>query len=643
MSNSEGFDSDSTSSSSSGGSAMSGFADWRTGSRRPRRSTKAGKGAARGKAKPRSASKRRNRGGDGPRADRQRRRGSDEDSAEGADVATDASSDASDASSLTLSAPEEDDDLGGNAPACLLEYSKRVPAELQSAHTMALRGMVEEAEAVAQAELAADAKFHDRAMMAGGSADSKGSAGSKKSAATAGSKGSGGKSAGILSAVAVATASAVRGAVAAGSAAVAAVSRTSADSGDDGEVSEGGRAGGRARVGRRESQDGADDGADDGPSPAWFYASLEELERRLFPPGPALADVFFEPNSLNCLARLPIDVEAMLPVAPTKPQLAPRGRGALPSKPSTKAAKPRPGGADSRPSDGEGSGSAGGSGSAAGAAAGEGPSPGALRIRPDRRQFQRDHRYYRRPDWRVRGGAVVDVNHPEEAAARRRSRRHAMPLITRVTFDLDRAELVRVLSEFSGPYGPVAEVEAAVAFPDCPCDVLAERLDVKVRQMVAYRSRKRDGQLVWGPLPQEVTAGLAEKRELQAWMADQEEKEAAGGGCLPGFAGKTDVRKRWEAEKRRRQKVRAHARRQAVQEVREKIRQAKAEAKANGIDPRAAVAAALAGADLDNMGELDIGDMDVSLQCEPCFGASCVLVLAALLGLRSSPFRFAMI
>ncbi|KAA0156537.1 hypothetical protein FNF31_05890 [Cafeteria roenbergensis] len=186
-----------------------------------------------------------------------------------------------------------------------------------------------------------------------------------------------------------------------------------------------------------------------------------------------------------------------------------------------------------------------------------------------------------------------------------------MPLITRVKFDLDRAELVRVLSEFSGPYGPVAEVEAAVAFPDCPCDVLAERLNVKVRQLVAYRSRKRDGQLVWGPLPQEVTAGLAEQRELQAWLADQEEKEAAGGGCLPGFAGKSDVRKRWEAEKRRRQKVRARARRQAVQEVREKIRQAKAEAKANGIDPRAAVAAALAGADLDSMGELDIEDMDI--------------------------------
>lgn len=225
----------------------------------------------------------------------------------------------------------------------------------------------------------------------------------------------------------------------------------------------------------------------------------------------------------------------------------------------------------------------------------------------------------------------MDVNHPEEAAARRRSRRHAMPLITRVKFDLDRAELVRVLSEFSGPYGPVAEVEAAVAFPDCPCDVLAERLNVKVRQLVAYRSRKRDGQLVWGPLPQEVTAGLAEQRELQAWLADQEEKEAAGGGCLPGFAGKSDVRKRWEAEKRRRQKVRARARRQAVQEVREKIRQAKAEAKANGIDPRAAVAAALAGADLDSMGELDIEDMDVSFAARALAAAVAACALAAAL------------
>jgi hypothetical protein len=187
-----------------------------------------------------------------------------------------------------------------------------------------------------------------------------------------------------------------------------------------------------------------------------------------------------------------------------------------------------------------------------------------------------------------------------------------MPLITRTQFDLEKPDLIKVLEGFSGPYGPVAELEAAVAFPDCPCDVIAERLQSRVRSLVAYRSRKRKGALVWGPLPQSVTSGLAEKREYQAWMADQEQKEKAGGGVLAALAERSDTSKKWAEEKKRRKAARRKARRDAIQEVREKLRLARQEARAHGLDEQAAIAGAMAGADLDRLNELDHGASNVS-------------------------------
>jgi Leucine-rich repeat (LRR) protein len=290
----------------------------------------------------------------------------------------------------------------------------------------------------------------------------------------------------------------------------------------------------------------------------WFFADVETLEQLLLgdapPERPPLRDVIHNPNSLNALARLRMD-------------LLPREQP-------------------------------------------DGPTSNG---RPERWQFNPRHKYYRRPDWRVRDGKIVDMNSPVEAAKRRASRRHAVPLVTRTRFDLPRKQLTHVLQAFQGPYGPVAELEAAVAFVDCPCDVIAERLSCRVKQLCAYRSRKRGGMLVWGPLPQEMTAELSDRREFEAFQADRMQQQISG-----PLAGESDVRKAWDAEKRKRQVARRKAQREAIKEVREKLLRAREDARAHGLDEHAAVAAAMAGADLERLDEMSASkdDADRSKQAD---------------------------
>lgn len=525
----------SDSSASSPDSVGSGFRDWwKSGGRRHARPAKLG-----------SAPGQRSEAGPTDRAAAQdgaaRGRGSDEDSRDGADAATDASSGAeSEASVLTIAAPEEEEEFGGDLDRVLTEYTLLIPAELHSARMT--RGLASEPD---DYDMDTEQGHQDEAE-GGDSADQ-------------------------------------------GNGAIDDADADEEDGGDAGAWSKPGTGSDpdaaemeKVQVPGAAAKTAAKAAAKTVEAPGWFFAdTLEELEQALFPPGPPLADVFYKPNSLNAIVRLPVDHSTLLP----KPivvvlRVAQAGATVAGAEPASVGAA-KVGSLD-------------------------------LHVRPQRHQFHQSHQYYRKPDWRLRGGKVVDMNSPEEAAKRRAGRRHAMPLVTRTQFNLQKAELIKVLEDFSGPYGPVAELEAAVAFPDCPCDVVAERLQTRVRSLTAYRSRKRKGALVWGPLPQSVTAGLADKREYEAWMADQEQKEKAGGGVSAALAERSEAAKLWAAEKKRRKAARRRARRDAIQEVQEQLRLARQEARAHGLDEQAAIAGAMAGADLDRLNELDFDPTDVS-------------------------------